>query len=438
MVSSIRAFFVLSVHIRPSSSCRRSTMSEIRGLQRRSRETHLTTEFQPHRGRNVGPEAHSPEANTSFQFYLKVLFKYKWLILTSIALTLLVVGFGLAKVRPTYEAATVIQIDPEKADVLDRNKAMFYQTWLDPEYYNTQLKLLTNPSLARQVVVKLDLRHNPDFIVHDPTTLSAALSQVVRPSARPDPPARRETPKTIPDATLTELSPEVDEEIEGLAGRLIGGLTVAPVTKTRLVRISYQHQDADLARKIVNTLADTFIQNNLKKRVGSSQNTSDFLQKRMAELQNDIHSAEEKLIEYGKTHSILSLDEKQNTVVERMATLNRQLLEAEADRKQIESVYSLTKSGVSPDTITEVQTNSTIQDLTGRLSQLTQKRAELLTRYTDEWPELKEVERQITQVKTDLQNEKTKIVAGIETRYRAAADPDPAANAETTINLRKP
>ena len=38
-----------------------------------------------------------------------------------------------------------------------------------------------------------------------------------------------------------------------------------------------------------------------------------------------------------KNHQILSLDAEQNTVVERLAGLNKQLLEAENDRKTAES-----------------------------------------------------------------------------------------------------
>jgi hypothetical protein len=45
------------------------------------------------------------------------------------------------------------------------------------------------------------------------------------------------------------------------------------------------------------------------------------------------------LVNYAKTHQILSLDGSQNTVVERLAGLNQQLLQAENERKDAEAAY---------------------------------------------------------------------------------------------------
>jgi hypothetical protein len=57
-------------------------------------------------------------------------------------------------------------------------------------------------------------------------------------------------------------------------------------------------------------------------------------------VQQQIREDEEKLVNYAKNHEIISLDANQNTVVERLAGLNKQLLEAENDRKTAEAAFT--------------------------------------------------------------------------------------------------
>jgi uncharacterized protein involved in exopolysaccharide biosynthesis len=99
--------------------------------------------------------------------------------------------------------------------------------------------------------------------------------------------------------------------------------------ETRLIDIRFTHPDPQVAAKIVNAIADTFTLSNLERKTDTNSTTGDFLQKRIAELQSNIRSSEERLINYAKNNQILSLDAGQNTVVERLSGLNRQLLEAE-------------------------------------------------------------------------------------------------------------
>src|SRR5262249_50291948 len=97
---------------------------------------------------------------------------------------------------------------------------------------------------------------------------------------------------------------------------------------TRLIEIRYKHPDPRLAARIVNTVAEALALMNLERRSDKSVTTGDFLQKRIAELQMQIRNSEERLLNYAKSNQILSLDASQNTVVERLTGLNRQLLEA--------------------------------------------------------------------------------------------------------------
>src|SRR5262249_35795065 len=113
------------------------------------------------------------------------------------------------------------------------------------------------------------------------------------------------------------------KKLAPLVASLQAGLSVEPVRaspagsykKTRLINIKYQHGDPETAAKLTNCIAETFVRSNLEKKNETNTSTSEFLSKRVAELQSTIHTDEEKLVNYAKNNQILSLDTNQNTVV---------------------------------------------------------------------------------------------------------------------------
>src|SRR5262249_4530193 len=114
---------------------------------------------------------------------------------------------------------------------------------------------------------------------------------------------------------------------------------VEQVGKTRLVEIRYTHRDPHVAAKVVNAIADTFVQANLEKMTETNSGAGAFLKKRIYELQEQIKNGEERLINYAKDNQIISLEPSQNTVVERLNSLNRSLLTAENERTLAEAAY---------------------------------------------------------------------------------------------------
>src|SRR5438128_7313075 len=212
-------------------------------------------------------------------------------------------------------------------------------------------------------------------------------------------------------------------------GALQGGLKVEPVREsragyykeTRLIDIAVQHGDPEIAARITNAVAETFVRANLEKKNETNTSTGEFLSKRVAELQQQNRADEEKLVSYAKNNQILSLDASQNTVVERLAGLNKQLLEAENDRKLAEAEYNAAKAPGAASALAEVSARD-IAESESKLSDLKQKRAQLLVEATEEAPEVKEVEQQIAELQKHLSETRTHsanvLLTNLETRYR--------------------
>jgi uncharacterized protein involved in exopolysaccharide biosynthesis len=188
---------------------------------------------------------------------------------------------------------------------------------------------------------------------------------------------------TVADASSRENLNEA-KRLAPFVGAILGGLDVEPVKEnrgflkeTRLIDISFQHTDPQVAAKVVNSVAETYIYSNLEKNTQTMSGTGDFLAKRIAELQENIRTSEERLVNYAKNNKIVSLDANQNTVMERLAGLNRQLLEAENDRKSAEAALNATKAPGAASAVIDAETKQA-GDLEGKLAELRQKRAQLL------------------------------------------------------------
>jgi uncharacterized protein involved in exopolysaccharide biosynthesis len=205
---------------------------------------------------------------------------------------------------------------------------------------------------------------------------------------------------TVAEATAREDLNEA-RRLAPYVNTVLGGLKVEPVKETRgyyketrLIDIKFTHTVPDVTSKVVNAIAETYVFSNLEKRTEANSTTGDFLQKRIAELQQQIRTAEERLVNYAKNNQIISLDPNQNTVVERLAGLNQQLLEAENDRKTAEAAYNAAKVPTAADALVDSESKQA-GEIESKLVELRQKRAQLLVDATEEAPEVKEVDQQI-------------------------------------------
>jgi succinoglycan biosynthesis transport protein ExoP len=324
-----------------------------------------------------------------------------WLIAAITLLATALVGVYMFYQPSLYEARAQVQVDLEtvnEAPTGDKNGA---QVVNDPAYFNTQLQILTGDRLLRRVVKTLNLENDPAFKLPSP----------------PPPPQSAEDMEED-----TRLAPYVDALRLNLSVDPVKEIRL-PIKETRLITISFRYPDRRLAARIVNAIADTFVLSNLERKTEANTATTDILQDRIKELQGQIRTQEQQLQDYGKSHQITSLDPTQNTVVERLAGLNRELLEAQNDLKLAEAAYRAAQRPGAVDAMA-AEAARDINVLEARLAELRQRLAQLRVDNTDKWPENQEVIKQITelegQVRDARQQTTSSIMTNLETKYRQA------------------
>ena len=374
--------------------------------------------------------------------YWRSVRKRLWLVIGISVLITSLATIYLARKPDIFEAQARVQVDLERTNPAlgaKDNSIIVNNPVNDPAYFNTQLQILTGPGLLRRVAKTLDLEHNSSFlrpVSKQKGSVWQSLWRMVGLGSK-ETAGSRQSPQEVPlaDSAQPLTAREDMAEAKRLAPyveALQKNLKIEPVREsrlsvkeTRLIDITFKHSDPEIAAKIVNTIADTFVASNFERKSESNTSTADFLQKRIADLQSDIRQREEELVNYAKNHEILSLDQSQNTVVERLAGLNRQLLEAENERKLAEAAYRAALAPGAAEAISE-ESNAKkfIDDAKIKLAELHQKRAELLVENTEEWPEVKEVEKQIAsleqQLKDAVARSTTVVVKNLETRFNQA------------------
>ncbi|HEY0077464.1 MAG TPA: polysaccharide biosynthesis tyrosine autokinase [Pyrinomonadaceae bacterium] len=367
---------------------------------------------------------------THLREYLNVVLKRKWLILSLVVVVTSLVTIQMYRLPSIYEASTTIQIDQRRDSILKTGKEIVINTGSvkDPAYINTQLRLLENPALARQVIRTLNLQADPAFFGGQ--TQSGFISSLRRIFSLDKKPATTTTETvtgTLPVVNEVEvkderLSQEEMERLEPYELTLAANLSVEPIAGTNLVTLRYRHSSPELAHKIVNTLADTFIYNNFQRETSGTKEASDKLAKRIAELQTSIHQLEQRRVTFARNAGLPETEGPgaSNLQVERLSMLSKQLLEAENERKNLESIYRAAADETDPNSIPEVQESKRIQDLRTKLDVLKQKRDELLTVYTSEWPEVKKVDAQIKTLEESINKAPREVVSAMQTRFEAA------------------
>ena len=379
-----------------------------------------------------------PNAETDVHLldYWRAVRKRLWLVISVVVLVTMLAVLYVARKPDIYQAEARVQVDLENNAALVGRTPYVIGPSNDPTYFNTQLQILTSPGLLRRVVKTLDLEHNPDFFKLSSTQKRSTWQTVRRMVGIGSEP--QEDPKTSPGDELplrTTVAPASSrdnlveaKQLSRYVGAILEGLKVDPVKETRgyyketrLIDVNFTHTDPQVAAKVVNAIAETYVFSNLEKKTETNTSTGDFLQKRVAELQQQIRTDEERLVNYARNNQIISLDASQNTVVARLAGLSTQLLEAENERKSAEAAYNAARAPGAASALVDAD-EKRIDEAETTLAELRQKRAQLLVDATEEAPEVKEVTQQIVELENQVKDlsarKSTTLLTNLETRYR--------------------
>jgi len=361
--------------------------------------------------------------------YWRAVLKHLWLIISITFLVTMLTAIHMARKPDIYEARARVQVDLENNPAFGGSKdgPVFINSGVpDPAYFSSQLQILNSSSLLQRVANTLNLESDVAFL--RPQKLSAQQNLLRmfglggKASAQPQNAEESSFPSSIAPPTPKDNLAEA-KRLAPYVGILQGGLEINRVKDSRLIDIRFKHPDPRIAARIANTLAAVFVRSNVETKAAASEAAGDFIQRRIAELQQQIRADEKQLADYAQSNRIISLDPAENTVVARLAGLNAELLAAENDSKLAEAEYKVSLATDSAEVLATSNSTKTAA-AEAQLAGLRQRRAQLLAENTEEWWEVKEVNQQIAEIEKQIAEERVKAMTTFKTnltaRYRKA------------------
>ena len=359
--------------------------------------------------RNTAPGAYPAvlAQDSLLREYVRVLIKSKWVVIASVALIVGIVVISTLRSTPIYEAVGSIAInktDPVTFNLKDSSSGFDYY---DPTDLDTEVRILKSDLLALQVIRQLSLDKQPEVGAQSKPSPSSSSIELT-------------TDAMQPDSTRTSAA---------LAG-FKASLQVSLVPNTRIIEIRYRSPDKNIASRVVNALANTYVEQNFKTRFESTMQASDWLSKQLVDLQVKVETSQEKLVKYQKEHEILGIDEKQNITTAKLDELNRELTSAESARMEKESVYHLVQAGDSDSIAAAANVDGAARGSSANSALLEKLReqqadvkiqvAQLSTQFGPSYPKLAQLTTQLKEVDEQIQTEMRKVAARLRGDYLAA------------------
>ncbi len=322
--------------------------------------------------------------------YLLILRKHQWLILSFMLAVVTIVAIATFRMQPVYVATARIEIDRENANILPFAGTDSYDFMIDLEnYIETQSKILTSETLALQTIRNNGLSARPQF-------------------ASPNGPS-----EAIASGSLANQKrpPELAE--------FLGSLSVKRVPSSRLMDVSFESTDPQLAARIVNAHIASYIEQNFRSKYEATTQTSTWLADQLGELKIRVQKSEDARIAYERQNQIWTLDDKQNITTQRLSDVNKQLTDAQSERMRKESLYQFAKSG-NLDAVPEVQSNSALADLFKKRSEASSQYTDALSQYGPNFPKVQRLQAQIKEFDQSIEKEKQKILDVLASGYHEA------------------
>lgn len=352
-----------------------------------------------------------------------VIIRRRWIIVTITTLSFLLALLHTLSIMPMYKAEVTIKVDQQENRVV--NYDVYEQKQIDHNFFETQVNVLKSRALARRVIDELGLEgfyEDPQlkkpFVAEKMEEFRASL----RESASSIFKMEREGGDELVNTEIDVVEEAMDDPKELLGEvpielKFLGSLTVAPVKRSNIVKLSYQSPDPQLATDIANTLAESYIAYNFESKGESSFYAEKFLKEQLAIVRSKLEKSEKELVEYAKENKIIHTDDKSTIISSELQALSAAYIVAKKELISAESEYRQ-KNKVSGDV--RFLDNSVIQSLKEKQIDLETKYAELSQVYKPAYPLMVELKNQISGIQRQIKSEQNIILKGSSDELKAA------------------
>lgn len=313
--------------------------------------------------------------------------RWRWVILGTAVMGLAIAIVGSLLTRPMYRANVTLEVNREPTQIIQVGNVQ-PATINDDAYIQTQIGLLRSHSLAERVARQLNLANDPK-VVDQSKPLAARQN-------------------TATGVVASEFMAE-------------------PVRLSRLVTLSYNSPDPQIAARVANGYADNFISSNLERRFETTAYARDFLQHRIAAVKGKLEDSERQLVQYARQQGIVDLPSGGagqganaggggSLDTESLIALNNALSQAQVERIAAEQRLRESKTANSS---AAAVTNPAVQGLRVDLAKLEGQYQENLNVFKPDFPAMVRLREQIGSLRKTITRESSGLSGSVSGTYQA-------------------
>jgi uncharacterized protein involved in exopolysaccharide biosynthesis len=290
----------------------------------------------------------------------------------------ILLGTMLAAIfMPSYSAQTEILLRRQRVDPAaspEQGNGVTVSGTVTEEEINSEVELLHNQDVLRQVVLRCGL----------------------------------DAPRTFLGYLLASKDPE--KRIEHAMKKLDSSLTVEPLPKSNVIRVTYSSGNPKLAAQVLTVLDDVYLQKH--EEVQRTPGQFQFFDKEAEKASADLASAEDRLKAFPEQSGTANPTLGRDITLQKVNDMNLSLSETQASiaesKKKIDALQQLANT-----TPTRLTTQMRKQDDGPVLSQMKNtllaleiKRSDLASKYQPDYPPLQELDREIADTRAEIGREK--------------------------------
>ena len=363
----------------------------------------------------VNKSLNSQEKVIDLEAYWTVVMNAKWKILGfSFFITLLAAIF-VAGLTPIYRASTSLLIKTSTDNTISIDSVLPLDTSRQ-DYFLTQFEILKSRAVSEQVIDRLDLASNKEFIPDDKVDVTAKLTKFIR--------------SLLPIGNdLSEEQNVFDarsEKVE-LINTFQQNLTISPIRNTQLVDISFDAKNPKLAALVANTVTDIYINQEVLGQFNSTKKAADWLEGRLDELRLNLENSINNLQAYRIKENLIDIESSgvRSIASDELESLTESYLQAKQARFEAETLYLFVSNAKGNDinylmSLSEISQHPLITNIKSIENLTQQKVSELSFRYGNKHPKLVAAKAQLAAIQSELQQQADKLVKGIAKELQAA------------------
>lgn len=426
-----------------------------------------------------GSDGRSLSEQIDLQHYLRILRKHKWPITLFTAAVTALAAYYAYTATPIYSATSTLLIEQQKTNI-PTIEELYGVDNQNTDYYQTQFELLKSRSLAERVITTLNLWDHPELsssarealaqqdaaqrdALGEPgskvtgmfSDLMSSVGLSENSAANVDSPVNQvpaqQVAETATDdinasdigASMTtangmsnglasvepglmgmgEVFEEEDEARKGVIGAYLSRMSVAPVRKTKLVKLSFESSDPVLAATVANTIGEEYINSYLEAKLAMTTKASSWLSERLAILKQTLDESEQRLISFKQANGLVDVDGSVNRLNEQELLLDTtELVQARSELASVSDIYqeirSLRSSPELLETVPGVQSDPLVQRTKIEQGSAQRQLDELQNIYGEKHPRIVDAKSQLNTLNASLQGHVLRVVNSIEKDYQ--------------------